>query len=120
MISICKSVILFTIFMIITIVYIEARPQNALDSNQALDTVETDVDEMQNSYYDLPLQQPQNIYPSIPLERLQMLIARYNRPTAYLRSPSVAGMNELYRVPESKRQVRYRQCYFNPISCFKK
>ena len=25
-----------------------------------------------------------------------------------------------YRNPEIKRQVRYRQCYFNPISCFKK
>ncbi|RZC32467.1 hypothetical protein BDFB_009313 [Asbolus verrucosus] len=24
------------------------------------------------------------------------------------------------RSPESKRQSRYRQCYFNPISCFRK
>lgn len=28
--------------------------------------------------------------------------------------------NQLIRLPEMKRQVRYRQCYFNPISCFKK
>uniref|UniRef100_A0A6M2DVU4 Putative conserved secreted protein n=1 Tax=Xenopsylla cheopis TaxID=163159 RepID=A0A6M2DVU4_XENCH len=27
---------------------------------------------------------------------------------------------QLLRVPETKRQVRYRQCYFNPISCFRK
>lgn len=26
---------------------------------------------------------------------------------------------QLYRTPEMKRQIRYRQCYFNPISCFK-
>ncbi|KAM7351437.1 allatostatin C isoform 1-T4 [Cochliomyia hominivorax] len=118
MISIWKSVILFTILMII---HIDARPQNAIDSNQTLDTVESDVDGIPNVYYDLPLQQQQqNVYPSMPLDRLQMLIAHYNRPTAYFRSPAVSGINELYRVPESKRQVRYRQCYFNPISCFKK
>lgn len=30
------------------------------------------------------------------------------------------GWDQLYRAPEMKRQIRYRQCYFNPISCFKK
>lgn len=30
------------------------------------------------------------------------------------------GRDQLYRAPEMKRQIRYRQCYFNPISCFKK
>ncbi|KAH8276392.1 hypothetical protein KR018_000279 [Drosophila ironensis] len=63
----------------------------------------------------------QAIYPNIPMDRLQMLFAQY-RPTysAYLRTPTYGNMNELYRLPETKRQVRYRQCYFNPISCFRK
>ncbi|KAH8279884.1 hypothetical protein KR054_009473 [Drosophila jambulina] len=69
--------------------------------------------------YDMPAQA---IYPNIPMDRLQMLFAQY-RPSsysAYLRSPTYGNMNELYRLPETKRQVRYRQCYFNPISCFRK
>ncbi|XP_017032719.1 uncharacterized protein AstC isoform X2 [Drosophila kikkawai] len=68
--------------------------------------------------YDMPAQA---IYPNIPMDRLQMLFAQY-RPSysAYLRSPTYGNMNQLYRLPETKRQVRYRQCYFNPISCFRK
>ncbi|CAH1376885.1 unnamed protein product [Tenebrio molitor] len=30
------------------------------------------------------------------------------------------GWDKSIRSPESKRQSRYRQCYFNPISCFRK
>lgn len=30
------------------------------------------------------------------------------------------GEERLFRSPEMKRQIRYRQCYFNPISCFRK
>ncbi|TMW48585.1 hypothetical protein DOY81_006340 [Sarcophaga bullata] len=119
MMNVWKLVKFFTIFIVIAVATVEARPQNGLNSNQALDNVEPDLDEIQNSFYDLNMQQD-NIYPSIPLDRLQMIIARYNRPTAYSRPISGAGVNELYRVPLSKRQVRYRQCYFNPISCFRK
>ncbi|ALC39228.1 Ast-C [Drosophila busckii] len=95
----------------------EARPSDpAAGDAESLDT--QDADELRNSYagYEMPAQA---IYPNIPMDRLQMLFAQY-RPTAYLRSPSYGNMNELYRMPESKRQVRYRQCYFNPISCFRK
>ncbi|XP_077293152.1 allatostatin C [Arctopsyche grandis] len=27
---------------------------------------------------------------------------------------------DFMRAPQDKRQIRYRQCYFNPISCFRK
>ncbi|XP_061396149.1 uncharacterized protein LOC133331794 [Musca vetustissima] len=117
MMNISKSFALFAVFAItFTIVVIEARPQNNVETaqNMGLDSVDTDVDDLRSLYYDLPVQQ--NIYPNLPLDRLQMMIAQY-RPTAYLRSPIA---NDVYRLPESKRQVKYRQCYFNPISCFKK
>jgi hypothetical protein len=61
----------------------------------------------------------------VPLDRLQMqLLAQYAQ-----NSNSIIGSNagggggnyyDLYRTPEIKRQIRYRQCYFNPISCFRK
>ncbi|XP_034098787.1 uncharacterized protein LOC117564212 isoform X1 [Drosophila albomicans] len=98
----------------------EARPSGneAATDTDALE--QQDVEDVRNAYagYEMPAQA---IYPNIPMDRLQMLFAQY-RPTysAYLRSPSYGNMNELYRLPESKRQVRYRQCYFNPISCFRK
>ncbi|XP_016990420.1 uncharacterized protein LOC108052518 isoform X2 [Drosophila rhopaloa] len=99
----------------------EARPsagETGPDSD-GLDGQE--AEEVRGAYgggYEMPAQA---IYPNIPMDRLQMLFAQY-RPTysAYLRSPTYGNVNELYRLPESKRQVRYRQCYFNPISCFRK
>ncbi|XP_014086384.1 uncharacterized protein AstC isoform X2 [Bactrocera oleae] len=89
-----------------------------------LDNFGQDVDEVRNTYYELPVP---STYSAVPFDRLQMLIAQY-RPTSfdtlnrsYIRTPGwSSGMNELFRMPETKRQVRYRQCYFNPISCFKK
>ncbi|XP_017014924.1 uncharacterized protein AstC isoform X3 [Drosophila takahashii] len=97
----------------------EARP-SAGETGPDTDGIDgQDVDEVRGAYgggYDMPAQA---IYPNIPMDRLQMLFAQY-RPTAYLRSPTYGNVNELYRLPESKRQVRYRQCYFNPISCFRK
>ncbi|XP_054743571.1 uncharacterized protein LOC129248150 [Anastrepha obliqua] len=115
-----KSMTIFVfcaLLMIMDIVTIESRPQNVLENNQNLENLEQDVDEVRNSYYELPAP---GSYSGVPLDRLQMLIAQY-RPTSYIRTPGwSSSMNELFRMPESKRQVRYRQCYFNPISCFKK
>lgn len=58
------------------------------------------------------LQQYQNrLYPGIPLSA----IGRNTAPNALplpLWNP--------YRQLVTKRQSRYRQCYFNPISCFRK
>ncbi|XP_017473348.1 PREDICTED: uncharacterized protein LOC108364261 [Rhagoletis zephyria] len=115
-----KSIPVFVFYaflMTVSIGAIESRPQNAIDNRQDIENLDQDLDEMRNSYYEMPASAT---YSGVPLDRLQMLIAQY-RPTSYMRTPGWnSGMNELFRTPESKRQVRYRQCYFNPISCFKK
>ncbi|EDW78642.1 uncharacterized protein Dwil_GK21245 [Drosophila willistoni] len=98
----------------------DARPSTGETGPETDGLDGQDSDDVRGSYggYDMPAQA---IYPNIPMDRLQMLFAQY-RPSysAYLRTPTYSNVNELYRLPESKRQVRYRQCYFNPISCFKK
>uniref|UniRef100_A0A6J0RL48 uncharacterized protein LOC105229362 n=1 Tax=Bactrocera dorsalis TaxID=27457 RepID=A0A6J0RL48_BACDO len=111
------TILMLYVILMMTIHSIESRPQNALGNVQDLDNFGQDVDEVRNSYYELPVP---STYSAVPFDRLQMLIAQY-RPTSYIRTPGwSSGMNELFRMPETKRQVRYRQCYFNPISCFKK
>lgn len=108
---------MFYALLMMTIGSIESRPQSTLGNDQDLENLGQDVDEVRNSYYELPVPAA---YSAVPFDRLQMLIAQY-RPTSYIRTPGwSSGMNELFRMPETKRQVRYRQCYFNPISCFKK
>ncbi|CAD6998480.1 uncharacterized protein LOC101460921 isoform X2 [Ceratitis capitata] len=110
------TVVLCSILMMV-IASIESRPQSVLDNDQDLRNFGQEIDESRNSYYEVPVTAS---FSAVPLDRLQMLIAQY-RPTSYGRTPGWnPGMNELFRMPESKRQVRYRQCYFNPISCFKK
>uniref|UniRef100_A0A6E8VZM4 Allatostatin c n=4 Tax=Cellia TaxID=44534 RepID=A0A6E8VZM4_ANOCL len=54
------------------------------------------------------------------LDPLQLqLLAQYAQSNA-ISGGGGGGWDQLYRAPEMKRQIRYRQCYFNPISCFKK
>ena len=56
---------------------------------------------------------------SMPLERMQLQALRNSLyPGNGLSGGS--AWEPMFRIPEMKRQVRYRQCYFNPISCFKK
>lgn len=43
-------------------------------------------------------------------------LSEYNNQIA----PLSAAWYRLVRNPEVKRQSRYRQCYFNPVSCFRK
>ncbi|XP_017076369.2 uncharacterized protein LOC108111413 isoform X2 [Drosophila eugracilis] len=118
-ILLCYGLLLTLLFA-----FSEARPSAgetgpSFKDSDGLDGQE--IEDVRGAYggaYDMPAQA---IYPNIPMDRLQMLFAQY-RPnySAYLRSPTYGNVNELYRLPESKRQVRYRQCYFNPISCFRK
>ncbi|EDW29109.1 GL18596 [Drosophila persimilis] len=115
-ILLCYGLLLALVFSVS-----EARPSTAETGPDADGLEGQEGEDVRGAYgggYDMPAQA---IYPNIPMDRLQMLFAQY-RPTysAYLRTPSYGNMNELYRLPESKRQVRYRQCYFNPISCFRK
>lgn len=56
-----------------------------------------------------------------PLERLQMQMAKNPLYSSSINGGgSLPYWDPMFRIPEMKRQVRYRQCYFNPISCFKK
>lgn len=59
-----------------------------------------------------------------PLDRLHMQLLA-NMAGSQMNNPGIYGQGpehyeQLLRMPESKRAVRYRQCYFNPISCFRK
>lgn len=57
-----------------------------------------------------------------PLDRLQMQLLA-NIAGSQNNNQGVYGpehYEQLLRMPETKRAVRYRQCYFNPISCFRK
>ncbi|KAM8716047.1 hypothetical protein ACLKA7_003002 [Drosophila subpalustris] len=92
--------LLLTMFLALN----EARPSG---NDAAADTdalVQPDVEDVRAAYagYEMPAQA---IYPNIPMERLETLYAQY-RPTAYQRSPSYGNLNELYRLPESKRQTK--------------
>lgn len=57
-----------------------------------------------------------------PFEQLkyQLFAAQYRPNSVSSNFNGGTGWDTLYRSPEMKRQIRYRQCYFNPISCFKK
>nr|ABY26679.1 VP1.6 [Lychas mucronatus] len=49
------------------------------------------------------------------LNRMEMFLA--NRERGY---PWSEMENDSGRAAASKRQIRYHQCYFNPISCFRR
>lgn len=81
----------------------------------------SDLQNLQKFYTSYRLAGPggyMGVEESSPVDRL---------PLQFMRSPSGNGggnvapyWDPMFRLPEMKRQVRYRQCYFNPISCFKK
>lgn len=93
---------------------IEARPQ-FYDSNT------NEIEQLQsgqtlNPFYAYPVL---NRYPESQYEKLRL----YLDAQQDLKDDSVSGgaVENLLREPMTKRQaVRYRQCYFNPISCFRK
>ncbi|CAD7085907.1 unnamed protein product [Hermetia illucens] len=87
-----------------------ARPQNSIDNQDGLE-YQPNLGDIQ-SYYSYP---SQVALESAPINQLQYFIKQL-RPA----SGNSNNFDSLYRVPETKRQMRYRQCYFNPISCFKK
>ncbi|XP_037042233.1 uncharacterized protein LOC119078680 [Bradysia coprophila] len=108
---------LLVLSVIMTVVV--SRPQNGIenqDSSESQPSV-ADLQNFQKFYTSYRLAGPDGymgVEESSPVDRLAL---------QYLRKPSNGGgpyWDPMYRLPEMKRQVRYRQCYFNPISCFKK
>uniref|UniRef100_A0A1B0A0M1 Allatostatin C n=1 Tax=Glossina pallidipes TaxID=7398 RepID=A0A1B0A0M1_GLOPL len=107
MVKLLHNIVFACFFLLIAAINnINARPETT-EAYQSWDNVDFDVDDIRKSYYD------------VPLDRLQMLAAQY-RPMSYWRVPSYDVMNELLRLPKTKREAKYKQCYFNPISCFRK
>jgi hypothetical protein len=95
------------------------RPQNTIDSQDSTDQ-QNNVSDLRRFYNGLNYQGTSSqISPEeqLALDRLNLqLLANYMQNSA----PVGGWSDPLYRSPEMKRQVRYRQCYFNPISCFRK
>jgi len=100
-----------------------SRPQNGIENQESAENQPSvsDLQNLQKFYASYRLAGGPGGYlgveESSPIDRL---------PMQYLRSSSTGANNiasywdPMFRLPEMKRQVRYRQCYFNPISCFKK
>ncbi|KAL5281928.1 hypothetical protein ACFFRR_005308 [Megaselia abdita] len=86
------------------------RPQNSMDLEGNNDLNDNMADITSSSYYSYPSQII--LDNKIPLERLL-----YNSYIPRINSVPLEG---LYKMAKAKRQTRYRQCYFNPVSCFKK
>jgi len=100
-----------------------SRPQNGIENQESAENQPSvsDLQNLQKFYTSYRLAGPggyMNVEETSPVDRL---------PLQFMRNPSTGGggnvasyWDPMFRLPEMKRQVRYRQCYFNPISCFKK
>ncbi|XP_070507072.1 uncharacterized protein AstC [Chironomus tepperi] len=116
---ILSSRVLFNVFACLCLIMaVACRPQSSLDNQDSSDQDSSvDIRRLYNAY---------NNYPGnnmiSPEERMALNRLQYEMMANYVQNmPNAAGWSpELYRSPEIKRQVRYRQCYFNPISCFRK
>ncbi|XP_031623836.1 uncharacterized protein LOC116341107 [Contarinia nasturtii] len=105
-----------------------SRPNGNTDSQESSDNQLGMSDLEKNSYpFYRPMQSFQYFNMDEPTDRYQMQFRSfYPTNTLGMRGGSGGNLNfplwqlDPYRQLVSKRQTRYRQCYFNPISCFKK
>ncbi|XP_035909755.1 uncharacterized protein LOC118511129 [Anopheles stephensi] len=107
--------ILFVLALLFVVKLGSGRPQNAIDNQDLPEINPNELRKLYTNYNSYVSNQLDN-YGLDPLQ-LQLL-AQYAQSNAI--SGGGGGWDQLYRAPEMKRQIRYRQCYFNPISCFKK
>ncbi|XP_044253399.1 uncharacterized protein LOC123004281 isoform X2 [Tribolium madens] len=98
----CLTKTLF-IFLIATLVVANARPNHFGDASQVV------AEQDGNNLLDSGLKPWQ----------LEMLLAQRLSEISSQTGGDL-GWDKTLRSPEAKRQSRYRQCYFNPISCFRK
>lgn len=97
----------------------DAPPSTALDNQLGLTEFEKNF-----PYRPVPSAQYFNFDEPSPIEKYQMQYRSFY-PSAPIFRGGGGGSASLpiwdtYRQLVSKRQTRYRQCYFNPISCFRK
>lgn len=110
-----RQILLALVVVLLCVVKLtSARPQNAIDNQ---DAPEINMNELRKIYSNYN-PYVSNQLDDYGLDQLQLqLLAQYAQNNAI---GGNGGWDQLYRAPEMKRQIRYRQCYFNPISCFKK
>ncbi|CRK94328.1 CLUMA_CG007843, isoform A [Clunio marinus] len=107
------ALVLFCLTTLVT-----CRPQTTIDSQDPSDQDSTnEIQRLYNAYSNFPSANMMSPEDRMAWNRLQYeMIAHYIQNSM----PSGGWPEQIYRAPEIKRQVRYRQCYFNPISCFRK
>ncbi|KXJ83430.1 uncharacterized protein LOC115266946 [Aedes albopictus] len=109
-----RQILLVLTLLLCVVKLTTGRPQNAIDNQ---DAPEINLNELRKLYSNYN-PYVSNSLDDYGLDRLQLqLLAQYAQSNAI---GGAGGWDQLYRAPEMKRQIRYRQCYFNPISCFKK
>lgn len=112
------------LFAIITLSV--SRPQSAIENQDSSAETQPAMSDFQKYYssYRFPgAGGYMGVEETNPLDRMQMQVMRNSLYSGNsgngLNTPgSAAYWDPIFRIPEMKRQVRYRQCYFNPISCF--
>lgn len=110
-----QQILLVLALLLCVVKLTTGRPQNAIDNQ---DAPEMNLNELRKIYSSYNPSYIGNSLDDYGLDRLQLqLLAQYAQSNAI---GGAGGWDQLYRAPEMKRQIRYRQCYFNPISCFKK
>ncbi|XP_058451389.1 uncharacterized protein LOC131430418 [Malaya genurostris] len=110
-----RQLLLILAMLLCVVRLTSGRPQNAIDNQDAPEINLSELRKLYTNYNPYSVNQGLDDY---GLDRLQLqLLAQYAQSNAI---GSGGGWDQLYRAPEMKRQIRYRQCYFNPISCFKK
>ncbi|XP_063701478.1 uncharacterized protein LOC134831620 isoform X1 [Culicoides brevitarsis] len=111
------KVLLLTLVVLMLAQISTARPQPSIDSQVRKDSSDSDTTlELQKI---LPLINRLNFRNN---EDLAYFLNSYGGGARDNALSGAGGWGEerLFRGPEMKRQIRYRQCYFNPISCFRK
>ncbi|XP_055595000.1 uncharacterized protein LOC129745714 [Uranotaenia lowii] len=110
-----RQILLVLALVLCVVKLTSGRPQNAIDNQ---DAPEINLNDLRKLYAGYNPYVASNQLDDYGLDRLQLqLLAQYAQSNAI---GGGGGWDQLYRAPEMKRQARYRQCYFNPISCFKK
>ncbi|XP_018572075.1 uncharacterized protein LOC108911583 [Anoplophora glabripennis] len=90
------------ILLVVTLIFVNARPSHLSESSQLLPDQESNMID--------------SGYKQWQMEMLAQKLAELNQlgNGEYGLERSLRSGNEI------KRQSRYRLCYFNPVSCFKK
>lgn len=94
---------------------LQYNPPRSLDESP--DTASSAFAPMDRHTMNRILRSPLPAYPPAPHHMVRYPSAQVME-TANM-SPGIKRFYEMYRMPDVKRQARYRQCYFNPVACFK-